>query len=67
MFYITSTGNSTHDLVSILSLVNVSADLNGTRVNCTDIGNSFAETSTSIATVHAIKTGTGIGHKCFPG
>ena len=34
-------------LISMLIIVNVTADLDGTGVNCMDVGNSFAEMSTS--------------------
>ena len=40
-----------HPLISTLTVTNVITDLNNTRVNCTDIGSSLAETSTSVATL----------------
>ena len=36
-------------LTYTLIVANITADLNGTRVNCTDVGDSFADTSTSLA------------------
>ena len=45
--------------ISVLSVTDVTADLNGTIVHCTDIGNSLAESSTSMTIVHIIGTDTG--------
>ena len=45
-------------LISTLTVVNVTNDhLNGTEVNCADIGNSLAQTSSSVAFVHIIPNG----------
>ena len=46
------TNQSSVSLVSVLSVTSVPNILNGTRVNCIDIGAPLAETSTS--TVHVI-------------
>lgn len=46
-------------LTSKLVIANVTADLNGTFVLCTDIGNSLTESSTSMGIIHIINaTGT---------
>ena len=50
-------GGSSVSLESVLFVTNVTADLNGTMVNCTEVGTSLADTSSSIATVHVIRTG----------
>ena len=52
----TYTNGSSVSLVSVLSVTDVPDILNGTRVNCTDIGASLAETNTAIVTVHAIRS-----------
>ena len=39
-------------LTSVLSIANVSVDLNETKVSCTGVGSSTAEASTLVATVH---------------
>ena len=52
----THTNGSSESLVSVLSVTNVPDILNGTRVNCTDIGASLAETSTATVTVHVIRS-----------
>ena len=44
---------------SALSVINVTADLNGTLVQCTDIGSSIAESDTSMTVVHIIRTNIG--------
>ena len=51
----THNNGSSVSLVSVLSVTSVPDILNGTRVNCTDIGASLAETSTSTVTVHVIR------------
>ena len=43
--------NESLSLTSILTIASVTTDLNGTRVNCTDIGSSLAETSTSVSII----------------
>ena len=44
---------STVDLFSsVLSYTNATADLNGTVINCSDIGNSTAESDSSMVIVH---------------
>ena len=48
-------------LISTLTVANVTTDVNGTEMNCTDIGNSLAETSSSVATVYVIPNGINIG------
>ena len=48
-FHITRVGSL--PLTTTLTITNVSTDLNGTRVNCTDIGSSLAETSTSVSII----------------
>lgn len=47
--------NFTDVLTSTLRIDNTTIDLNGTKVRCTDFGDSINETSTSVATVHIIK------------
>ena len=49
------TNGSVVSLVSVLSVTNVPANLNGTRFNCTDIGTSLAETNTTMVIVHVIR------------
>ena len=45
-------------LISTLVVANATSErLNGTEVNCTDIGNSLAHTSSSVAFVHIIPNG----------
>ena len=51
----THNNGSSVSLVSVLSVTSAPDILNGTRVNCTDIGASLAETSTSTVTVHIIR------------
>ena len=51
----THNNGSSVSLVSVLSVTSVPDILNGTRVNCTDIGASLAETTTSMVTVHVIR------------
>ena len=51
----THNNGSSVSLVSVLSVTSVPDILNSTRVNCTDIGASLAETSTSTVTVHIIR------------
>ena len=51
------TRNSAYDaspLISTLTVANAVADLSPTKINCTDIGSSLAETSTSLATISVI-------------
>ena len=47
-------------LTSILSIANVSADVNGTKVSCTELGSSTAETNTLVTIVHVF-TATDLG------
>ena len=44
---------------SVLSVVNVTDDLNGTIAQCTDTGSSAAETRTAMTFVHIIQTDIG--------
>jgi hypothetical protein len=44
---------------SVLSVINVTADLNGAVVQCADIGSSAAESRTSTTFVHVIQTDIG--------
>ena len=46
---------SSVSLVSVLSVTDVPDILNGTIVNCTDVGSSLVETNTEIVTVHIIQ------------
>ena len=41
-------------LTSKLSVTNITPDLNGTFVQCTDIGSSLTEVSTSVGIIHII-------------
>lgn len=41
-------------LTSKLSVTNITPDLNGTFVQCTDIGSSLTEASTSVGIIHII-------------
>ena len=51
---------SSEPFVTALSVQGVAADLNGTTVNCTDIGRSSqAESSTSVTAIHVIGRETG--------
>ena len=54
-----STTSTVDQFTSVLSDTNVTADLNGTIVHCTDIGSSLAESSTSMTMVHIIRTDIG--------
>ena len=54
-----STTSTVDQFTSVLSVTNVTADLNGTIVHCTDIGSSLAESSTSMTMVHIIRTDIG--------
>ena len=45
-------------LISTLSVANATTALNSTRVICTDIGESRADSSTSAATMHVIPKDT---------
>ena len=45
--------------ISVLSVDNVTDDLNGTIVECKDIGSSAAESRTSMIFVHIIQTNIG--------
>ena len=52
-----TTRNSTdgsRPIVSISAIANVSRDLNGTRVSCTDVGGPQSESSTLITTISVI-------------
>ena len=51
---IRNSADGSYPLIATLTVDNVVAGLNGTRVNCTEIGSSLAETSTSVATIHII-------------
>ena len=44
---------------SVLSYTNATADLNGTVINCSDKGNSKAESNSSMAIVHITKADLG--------
>ena len=52
-----NSSNGSLSIVSVLSLpaTNVTSDLNGTKIRCTDIGNTAADTSTSVTTVRIIE------------
>ena len=52
-----NSSNRSLAIVSVLSVpaTNVTSDLNGTKIRCTDIGNTAADTSTSVSTVHIIE------------
>ena len=43
-----SSVSTTDAFASVLSFINVTADLNGTIVQCTDVGDSLAESDTSM-------------------
>ena len=45
--------------ISVLSVTDVTVDLNGTIVHCTDIGDPLAESSTSMIIVQIIRTDVG--------
>ena len=45
--------------ISVMSVTDVTADLNGTIVHCTDIGDSLAESSTLRTIVQIIRTDLG--------
>ena len=46
-------------LISMMSVANLTADMNGTVINCTDVGDSLAETSTSVTKINILKTSNG--------
>lgn len=51
-----NSADRSYPLISTLTIDNVVSSLNDTRVNCTEVGNSLAETDTSIATIHIISS-----------
>ena len=57
--FIISIVSTMDQLTSVLSVVNVTDDLNGTIVQYTDIGDSAAESRTSMTFVHIIQTDIG--------
>ena len=53
------TRNSVYDsypLISVLTVSNAVADLNATKIKCTEIGSSLAESSASVATINIINS-----------
>jgi hypothetical protein len=58
VFFISIVSN-VDPFTSVLSVINVTADLNGTIVQCEDIGISVAESRTSMTFVHVIQTDIG--------
>ena len=47
---------SSEPFISVLSVQSIAADLNGTTINCMDIGrSSIDESSSSVATIHVIR------------
>ena len=57
--FIISIVSTMDQFTSVLSVVNVTDDLNGTIVQCTDISSSAAETRTAMTFVHIIQTDIG--------
>ena len=53
-FYITKT--SSEPFTTILSVSNITADLNGSVINCTGIGRSIGEAISSVVTIRVLKT-----------
>ena len=49
-----SSDQNANPLISTLTIVNAMADINATIINCTEIGSSRAESSTSKATMNII-------------
>ena len=49
-----NSADGSYPLISTLTVDNTVYSLNDTKVNCTEIGSSLAETSSSVATIHII-------------